>query len=374
MYLYVILGSFFNYCNRNDDFIIDLKNSIYLYDSLINNDFDHNTIITNLRDKSYSLSNNTFVEIEKKIGLDLIHKLVNIFHEIDNYIEKKILKKIITIENNQKILINNQKILFESLNQINGNNYAIQVNNYLIKKLSDIKLIKYIIRFYNDIVKKFSSYNLAAAVLSSGEINVNNSMVHTSTAAAQGGLHILESVGGDIPFGKAVTSLATAGGIYYINKKQLEDNLSYYDMIDSVIHTEGIAKLSSLKIIKQINLYKINKGKLNNKYVEFITKKWRDAQINLIREQKLPLYENLVNNIEDFVINITKYHNKLCDIILNEFIMIINDESCTNTCMNKLKCIDSEYLIYNSIIEDDTIDNIIKFIFIRTYFNFWKNL
>ena len=34
---------------------------------------------------------------------------------------------------------------------------------------------------------------------------------------------------------------------------KLEDNESYQDMLDSVIHTDGIAKLSGLKIIKQID-------------------------------------------------------------------------------------------------------------------------
>lgn len=352
--------------------LLNLSDSINFYNSFtlenINNRREE--IFYNLRDINFSLKISTIKYIEDKLGYEYINEMHKLNLKINNYIENKLISKIIYIEKNQKLLIKNQGILLESMNQINGNNYDIQVNSYLKNLNLSNKSISLILGFYNSIVKKMNAYNLAASVLSSGEISVNDSMVHTTTNVAKAGVNLIEMAGNNIPFGQAISSLATAGGIYYINKKQLEDNQNYYEMLNSVMHTEGISKLSSMKIIKQIDIENI-KNNINT-YTDYIVEKWRYTQIKLIKKKKLPIYNNSIDNIENFVINITKYHNILCNIILKKFIEIINENSLIDNCINCIKCIEYKN-IFNSNIDNNTEQNIISFILIRSYFNKWKD-
>lgn len=361
-------------CNicEEETYIKDIFQSIQVYNSLYNLE-SKNEIITVLKDVNYKLNYSTIEFIKKNMSSVIIDEMNHIHYKINSFLENKLIEKINNIQNNQDLLINNQKIIMESLNQINGNNYDIQIINYLSQLKLESNNYSRMINFYEQLVKKMNAYNLSATVLSSGEINVNDSMIHATTHIAQAGINIIEKIGGTIPFGEAITSIATAGGIHYLNKQQLSDNQNYYDLLNSVTHTEGVSKLSSLKIIKQIDIDNINK--INNKYAEYFVKKWRKTQIELIKEKKIPLYNlnNHIQNIEQFVNNITLYHNQLCDIILKEFIIIVNNDDYIDKCINCLRCTKLDNILYNNI-EYKSDNRIIDFFNTKKYFTHWKSL
>lgn len=172
-----------------------------------------------LRDINYKLDISTIEFIKRELDSTFINEMRTIHNKINNFLENKLVDKIDNIQKNQNLLINNQKIIMESLNQINGNNYDIQIINYLSELQLEPSNYSIMNRFYENLVKKMNSYNLSATVLSSGEINVNDSMVHKTTSIAKAGINIINNIGSIIPFGQAITSLATAGGIHYINGK-----------------------------------------------------------------------------------------------------------------------------------------------------------
>jgi hypothetical protein len=354
--------------------IKSILNVIEKCDYLINNidSTEQTTLINFLKDKNYNLTKENLIYIEHKLGVDIIYEMLGVHNKIYNFIENKILNKIIDIEVNQTLLITNQKIIIESMNQINGNNYDIQTNVYL-NNLGIEKDLKFkIVKFYNNLVKKMNSYNFSAAVLSSGEISVNDSMVDTSAQLAKGSISLLETAGGSLPFGSTIASMAAAGGIYYLNEKQLDDNRNYYDMLNSVMHSEGISKLGSMKIIKQLNIDITNAKDLNPNNSDFFIKKWREAQMNLIKEKKLPIYSNTCTEIENFVINITKYHNCLCEIILPEFLNLIVFPDSLNKIFNCLCCNNYTNILCLKYDYNNSETNFIIFVLLKSYFNTWK--
>ena len=354
--------------------IKSILNVIEKCDYLINNidSTEQTTLINFLKDKNYNLTKENLIYIEHKLGVDIIYEMLGVHNKIYNFIENKILNKIIDIEVNQTLLITNQKIIIESMNQINGNNYDIQTNVYL-NNLGIEKDLKFkIVKFYNNLVKKMNSYNFSAAVLSSGEISVNDSMVDTSAQLAKGSISLLETAGGSLPFGSTIASMAAAGGIYYLNEKQLDDNRNYYDMLNSVMHSEGISKLGSMKIIKQLNIDITNAKDLKPNNSDFFIKKWREAQMNLIKEKKLPIYSNTCTEIENFVINITKYHNCLCEIILPEFLNLIVFPDSLNKIFNCLCCNNYTNILYLKYDYNNSETNFIIFVLLKSYFNTWK--
>ena len=363
---------FFCDVSEEDIYITNIKKIISLYDFLLNNNSSKHEIVNILRDNNYNLDISTTEFIKREMESTFINEMNKIHNKINNFLENKLVDKIDNFQNNQNLIINNQKFIMESLNQINGNNYDIQIINYLSELQLEPSNYSKMIRFYEKLVKKMNAYNLSATVLSSGEINVNDSMVHTTTSIFKAGINIIENIGGIIPFGQAITSLATAGGIHYINEKQLTDNNNYYDILNSVTHTEGISKLSSLKIMKQINTENIKK--LNNKYVDYFVKKWREIQIKLIKEKKIPIYniDKQFKNIDQFVSNITLYHNQLCENILQEFVISINNRNCIENCINSFKCMEIEDILYNNKREYKEENKIINFFVTKQFFYQWK--
>ena len=120
----------FNLCstyNTTNYLENDIEKAINRYNQLNIN--EHNNIIEVLLDKNYSLEYNTILYLKEQLQKKLILDMVETQRKITNYINNHIFTKILKIENNQKLLINNQKMLMESMNQINGMNYTIQVNN-----------------------------------------------------------------------------------------------------------------------------------------------------------------------------------------------------------------------------------------------------
>lgn len=366
----------FSFCSINNTFsslVINIEKVLIRYRTI--NVKDHNTIIEILLDKNYSLDYNNILILKEIVETQILVEMVDTQKKIENYINNHLFTKILKIENNQKLLIHNQKLLMESMNQINGMNYTIQVNNYLSTNINCVDKISKMNHFYQDIVKKLTSYNLASSVLTSGEISVNDSMVTTQSSMIMGGLHLIETAGESIPMGKAVACIANAGGVYYVNKTKLENNEAYNDMLDSVIHTDGIAKLSGLKIIKQIDLENITIKRMNTKYAHYLTDLWRYSQLHLIKNKLLPLYNSNQTTIDDLVINITKYHHQLCSIILEEFIIRIKENDCYTSCINILGCIDKDHIIYDTIVDDNnTVDRLLHFIQLKNVFTSWKQL
>lgn len=360
--------------HKNSYLLENIKKGIARFDKLLTLEGDFSDIINIIRISNTYFLNELNIFFVKDNYPDIFLKMEETHISIKNYIEEHIFSKLLSLEKNQKLLIDNQKIIIESLNQINGNNYTIQVNKYLQKNSKNIQQYNLLLKFYNDISKKLTSYNMSSTVLSSGEINVNQSMIHTTTSVALGIVNVSDAVGQSLPLGSVVTNIMNAAGLYYINNKQLNDNLNYYGMIDSVIHTEGMSKLNSLKIIKQLNIDKINDDQINDKYVDYLTNIWREAQLNLIKEQKFPLFNNNTDIIEKLVINITHYHFNICEITLQEFITIINQDTYTSQCCNMMKCIKKKNLIKNNIVYDDNLNNFIYLYEIKRYFTYWKNV
>ena len=353
----------------------NIKCSINKFDKIINSEYeDIGEVVNILRTKYYYLTPLDLNIIKDfNLAINILDKMQNTHELIKKYIEDKILSKILFIEKNQKILISNQKMILESLNQINGNEYTIKLNKYLdsidIKK----KLIPNYRNFYNNLSKKFTALTMSANVLSSGEISVNKSMMDVGTYSTIGSLQLIETLGEVVPLGKAFTSIAYAAGIYYINEKQLNENIEYNKMIDSVMHTEGISKLNTLLIIKQLDATKIKKEHLTDKYVNYFCNLWKEAQRTLIKNKKLPLFRNDVKLIEQLVINITNYHNILSNIVLKEFILLVNNKEFSSSCINCIKSVDN-YIIKHSIIDDNMINNIILSLLQKRFFIFWKNI
>jgi len=365
----------FSFCSINDTFsslVINIEKVLIRYRTMNMN--DHNNIIEILLDENYCLPYHIILLLPEKIEKSILIEMVEIQKKITNYINNHLFTKILKIENNQKLLIYNQIMLMESMNQINGMNYTIQVNNYLTN-INCVDKISKMNHFYQEIVKKMTSYNLASSVLTSGEISVNDSMVTTQSSLIMGGLHLIETAGESIPMGKVVACIANAGGIYYVNKTKLEDNEAYNNMLDSVIHTDGIAKLSGLRIIKQIDLENITIERINTKYAHYLTDIWRNSQLHLIKNKLLPLYDGNQTTIDDLVINITKYHHQLCSIILEEFIIRIKDNDYYTSCVNILGCINKDNIIYDTIVDDNnTLDRLLHFIQLKNVFTSWKQL
>ena len=366
---YIFVNILCTESNRKDS-IADINKSLEIHYSLKSK--HQNYIINVLKQEHYLLRISTINKIRNTLGRHKMKEMKELHFKIYNYINNKILSKILFIEKNQKLLIKNQKILMESMNHINGTNYSIQVNKYLHKTLNNPNIINKLLHFYNDIVKKFNAYNLAATVLSSGEIDVNNSMTDTKTTIVEAGIVTADFVGDSIPFGKAASSIAAAAGMYYINNVKTEKNENYYAMIDSVIHTEGISKLSGLKIIKQLDFNNYTIDKINKKYIDYLTNEWRETQLYLIKYKLLPLYENDTNDIEELIRNITTYHNHLCSIILYHFIERINSNHCFSRTLNCFKCIQKRDIINPIINIKSDIDELLEFMDIKNIFNYWK--
>jgi len=368
------------FCNEDYDneityVIKNIKCAINKFEKIINSDCEEVSDIVNILRTQYYYLTPLDLEIIKDFnqGIDILYKMQNIHKLIKKHIEDKILSKILFIEKNQKILISNQKMILDSLNQINGNEYTIKLNTYLDNVNIKKKLIPYYRNFYTNLSKKFTALTMSANVLSSGEISVNKSMMDVGTFTTIGTLQLIESMGETIPLGKAFTSILYAAGIYYINEKQLDDNIEYNKMIDSITHSEGISKLNALKIIKQLDFQKIKKEHLSDKYVDYFCNLWKDAQRGLIKNKKLPVFYNNVKLIEQLVINITKYHNILSDIILKEFILLVSNDEFSTNCINCIKSLDNN-IIKCSIPDDNMISSIILSLLQKRFFIFWKNI
>ena len=364
------------YCfSVENEFIEEINNAIEVHTTSINNNFDDIIII--LKDTDYHLSYGTILYIKKNFKEFYYNTFLKTNQKINNFLDRKIFTQINNLDINQENIIYDQQILKESINQISGNNYDIMMNKYLINTFDNDKIRKKIYNFYNDIFKKLSSYYLAANVLSSGEISVNDSMIHTSTLATKASLDLISNLGASVPLGTAVTNLAAAGGIHYLNKEQMNDNINYNNLITSVVHTDSISKLSAYYIVKNIDFSIFDESKLNNNYINYFCKTWKKSQLKLIENGSFANYNLQSDNIKELTLNISNYHNELCKVTFDKFYQLINKNKNNffNNLFNLCCCIDtSTNMFFNQNKNINSIDSIVDMYKLKSSFSLWKNL
>lgn len=107
---------------------------------------------------------------------------------------------------------------------------------------------------HEQLAKDIHSHKVASSVISSGQVNGDQSMMDTgrevSLAAAEG----IKSLGEEVPFLKTGIHIAVALGIQKIRNSQMNDNQTIYRSYSPSIYHESLASLESLVILKSLDI------------------------------------------------------------------------------------------------------------------------
>ena len=227
--------------NRLEDHLLsafDDQGSSFLYD------------LTNKSDLIYArfLIHKADLIVNQDKLLEATFRIERSIDDANSRLKKIQLQKICEIQTNHSLLQKKVELL-------DGSFWNDKARNFIIDKTlscpAEAGLLK---ALHEQLAKDIHSHKVASSVISSGQVNGDQSMMDTgrevSLAAAEG----IKSLGEEVPFLKTGIHIAVALGIQKIRNSQMNDNQTIYRSYSPSIYHESLASLESLVILKSLDI------------------------------------------------------------------------------------------------------------------------
>ena len=186
---------------------------------------------------------------------------------------------------------------------------------------SDTESVNKLMNFYEKLSLQLQWYKVAAAAISSGEVNGDDSMLFGGRELALAALEGAEGVTDEIPILKSIVRVLALAGIHYIHEKQMQDNQKFSSASNTFAHSRVFSYVEAEEIINHLDLRKLAQREDPAELCESLAVLWKQSMMSCERHEKLIKMQFSTKHVsmDSFIDDIQNYQSRYIKVIGERF-------------------------------------------------------